>query len=102
MSDKEQNNHERIDIEEYAKEGKKVPKKRTYKIRIDREKYDVDVECMTGRELLILAGKTPDKFLINQKLKGGEVKKIGYDESVCFTKPGIERFMTLPLDPTEG
>ena len=102
MSENEENNNERVDIEEYAKLGKKVPKASTYKIRIDREKYDVDIECMTGRELLVLAGKIPEKFRINQKLKGGEVKKIGYDESVCFTDPGVERFMTLPLDPTEG
>lgn len=33
---------------------------------------------------------------------GGQVKKIDADEKVDFTRPGVERFMTLPLDPTEG
>ncbi|MBL7889724.1 MAG: multiubiquitin domain-containing protein [Bacteroidia bacterium] len=92
-----------IDVEEFAKAGKEVPKGKRYQIRIDREKYIVNVECMTGREILQLAGKVPvEKFQLNQKLKSGEVKKVGYDEKVCFTKPGIERFMTLPLDSTEG
>lgn len=97
------NEKEIIDLEQYAKEGKPVPKGKKYQIRIDREKFIVDVECMTGRELLKLAGKVPpEKYQLNQILRGGEVKKVGYDESVCFTTPGIERFVTLPKDPTEG
>lgn len=92
-----------IDIESYAKEGKKVPKGKRYRIRVDRENFIVDVECLTGKEILTLAGKTPtEKYQLNQKLKGGEVKKVDYSEKVDFTTPGIERFMTLPLDQTEG
>ncbi|MFN8153531.1 MAG: multiubiquitin domain-containing protein [Bacteroidia bacterium] len=92
-----------IDVEGHSKNGKDVPKGKHYQIRIDRDKYTVDVECMTGRELLTLAGKVPvEKYQLNMKLKGGEVKKVGYDEKICFTKPGLERFMTLPLDSTEG
>ncbi len=95
--------NEIIDLEEHAKAGKLVPKNKRYQIRIDREKYVVEVECMTGRELLHLAGKIPvEKYRLNQKLIGGKVKPVQYDEQVCFTTPGIERFMTLPLDQTEG
>lgn len=98
-----ENFNDYIDLEEFAKEGKIVPKNRKYQIRIDRVKYKVDVECMTGRELLELAKKLPvERFQLNQKLKGGQVEKIGYDETVCFTNPGVERFMTLPLDQREG
>lgn len=98
---KDQN--EIIDLEEYTKSGKPVPKGKKYQIRVDRDKYTVDKECMLGREILTLAGKVPpEKYQLNQKLKGGEVKKIGLDQKVCFTDPGIERFMTLPLDQTEG
>jgi hypothetical protein len=58
---------------------------------------------MTGREILILAGKTPpERFQLNLRLKGGKVVKVGYDEKVCFTTPGVEKFMTIPLDQTEG
>ena len=39
---------------------------------------------------------------ISQKLHGGQVKTIGLDEVADFTCPGVERFMTLPLDQTEG
>lgn len=92
-----------IDLEEYTKSGKPVPEDKRYQIRIDREKFIIDVECMTGKELLKLANKVPiEKWQLNQILRGGQVKKVGYDESVCFTAPGIERFVTLPKDPTEG
>lgn len=97
-----ENQKEIIDVEEYAKSGKTVPKDKRYQIKIDRDVYVVDVECMTGKQILALAGKTPEKYQLNQKLKGGAAKKIGPDEKVCFTDPGVERFMTLPLDQTEG
>jgi hypothetical protein len=92
-----------IDLEWAALNGHKVPKGRKYRIRIDREKYLVNQECMTGKELLILAGKNPpDRFQLRQKLRGGNVITIPLDKRVCFTEPGIEKFKTLPLDQTEG
>lgn len=98
-----ENLKETISIEEYAKSGKMVPKAQKYQIRVDRENYIVEKECMTGKEILQLAGKLPvEKYQLNEKLNKGTVRKIGYDETVCFTEPGIERFMTLPLDSTEG
>ena len=92
-----------IDIEEYSKAGKIPPKGKKYQIRIDSTKYVVQVESMLGREILLLAQKQPvEKYQLNQKLHGGIVKKIGYDERVDFAQPGLERFMTIPLDQTEG
>lgn len=92
-----------IDLEWCAKHGHQVPKGRNYRIRVDREHFVVDVECMTGREILQLAGKKPvERFQLRQRLRGGEVRTIGYDQKVCFTDPGIEKFKTMPLDQTEG
>lgn len=92
-----------VDIEEYAKAGRKPPKAKSYRIRIDKNQYVVNVSEMTGRELLNLAGKVPaTNYLIYQTLHGGEPRKIGLDEKVDFTTPGVERFRTLPLDQTDG
>lgn len=92
-----------VDLEEYAKSDRKPPRARRYRIRIDKQHYEVSVLAMTGRELLNLAGKTPaTNYMISQKLRGGQAKRIGLDEKVDFTTPGVERFMTLPLDQTEG
>lgn len=92
-----------VDIEECGKAGRKPPRARRYRIRIDKQRFVVDVASMTGREMLVLAGKTPpERFTISQKLRGGQAETIGLDETVDFTRPGVERFMTLPLDQTEG
>ena len=92
-----------VNIEEHAKKGEKPPKAKRYEIRIDKEKYTVDVSSMTGRELLTLAGKTPvTSYMISQKLHGGEASEIGLDEKADFTAPGVERFMTLKLNHTDG
>lgn len=102
MEHKDNNQPEVIDIEEFAKAGKQPPKDSKYRIRIDKEKYVVDVPGMTGRDLLILAGKNPEQNSIYEKLRCGQSIKIGLDEMADFTKNGVERFMTLPLDQTEG
>lgn len=97
------NPEEYIDIEDYAKTGKKPPKGKKYLVKVDKVTYKVDVEVMTGGEILAMADKLPiQRFQLNQKLHGGVVKKIEYDENVDFTEPGVERFMTIPLDQTEG
>lgn len=104
FSDEQDFSDEIIDLEEYAKANKVPPRRcRGYRIRIDKQKYVATLPAMTGRQLLELAGKTPPgQYRLDQKLCGGQTKKIGLDEKADFTTPGVERFMTLPLDQTEG
>jgi len=94
-----------IDIEDFSKEkpNEKPEKGKKYQIRIDRDKYVVEVEEMKGKEILELAKKLPyTSYQLNQKFRKGEIKKIGYEEVVSFLEPGIERFMTLPLQQQDG
>ena len=92
-----------IDIEIYVKENREIPRGHHYLIMVDRLKYKVEKECLSGREILKLAGKIPsERFQLNQRYKGGKVVKIGYDQEVSFIEPGVEKFMTIPLDQTEG
>ena len=94
---------ELVDIEECAKRGETPPKARKYRIRINKQKYIVEVPEMTGRQILELAGKVPaNQYKLQQKLTGGRVEAINADEMVSFTKPGVERFQWFPLTETEG
>lgn len=93
---------ELIDLEEWAKAGKDSKPAKVYRIRIDKEKKDVTVASMTGRQILALVGKTPETHMLSQKIRGAGMKPVGADETVRFDKPGVERFQTLALDPTEG
>jgi len=93
---------ELIDLEEWAKAGKPPKPAKVYRIRIDTVKKDVTVASMKGREILSLVGKTPETYMLSQKIRGGAPTPIGADQTVRFDTPGIERFQTLARDPTEG
>jgi hypothetical protein len=94
---------EEADLEQLAKADKPVPKARRYRIRVDDGHYTTEKPRMTGREILVLAGKNPsESFILTQKLRGGRLVTIGLDDVVDFTKPGIERFTTLPREVQEG
>ncbi len=78
-------------------------KRHLYKIQIDKPFFEISNPTPTGRELLDLAGKKPpEQFALYLKIKGGQPKRIGLDEKVDLREPGVERFVTLPLDQTEG
>jgi hypothetical protein len=93
---------ELVEIEEYGAKNVKPPKAKTYRIRIDKKKFDIPKPQITGRELLGLAEKDATRCAIRQKLHGGQVKTVGPDELVDLTAAGVERFMTLCHDQTDG
>lgn len=96
------NSKEVINLEEYAKAGKPIPKDQEYKFRVDKVEVTVTQEKVTGTEILTLAGKTPPQnFILQQKIKG-QVVRIGLNDVVDLTEPGVERFMTIPNEVTEG
>ena len=74
-----------------------------FKIQIDKKHYEVFGPFISGRELLEKAGKTPtEDYAIYLKVKGDQPKRIDLDEKVDLSKPGVEKFVTLPLDQTDG
>lgn len=93
-----------LDIEEFAssQSGRK-PKARAYRIRVDKAVLQVDKPEMLGREILVLANKVPvEAYRLKQKLHNGEMQTIELDTKVDFRGPGVERFVTLKLENTEG
>lgn len=93
---------ELIDLEEWVKAKKPARRAKRYRIRIDKEKFVVTVHEMTGKEILGLDGKTPDKYLLSQKFHVGRVEPVRPEQVVEFHRCEIERFQTLAKDPTEG
>ena len=74
-----------------------------YKIQIDKDIYSIDHPILSGRELLDIAKKKPiEQFAIYLKVSDGPPRRIAPDEKVDLRQPGVERFLTLPLDQTEG
>lgn len=87
-----------VDIEEQALAGRKPPRARRFRIRVDDDRFVVEKPVLTGREILELSGRTPteDYFLI-QHMRGSDNEIINLDEQVDLTRKGIERFVTARL-----
>lgn len=84
-------------------EGHPDAKKVSYKIVIDKGHHETTNPTPTGRDILNLAGRAPvEQFGLYLKEKGQQPKRIGLNEIVDLREPGTERFVTLPLDQTEG
>jgi hypothetical protein len=105
MNAEEQFEEDEVEVEEHGRRGgdKPLPRARRYVIRVDKTKFTVDVSHLTGRQILELAGKTPpEHYKLTQKFHGGAARTVGLDEDVDFRRPGVERFITLKRDQTEG
>ncbi len=92
-----------IDLEEYAKLGKRPPLARGYRLKINGDPYVVHDPLPTGREILTLGGLIPvENYTLRVKLAGEKPQKVGLDEKVDLRRPGVEKFKALPRDQTEG
>jgi hypothetical protein len=81
---------------------KKPHKPELYKLQIDKVHLETDNPTPTARELLTLAGKLPvEHFALYQKGKG-QPRRLELEERVELRLPGADKFVTLPLDQTEG
>jgi hypothetical protein len=73
-----------------------------FKIQVDKQHLETTNPTPTARDILILAGKVPvERFALY--LRGrGQPKRLELDERVDLREPGVDKFVTLPLDQTEG
>lgn len=94
-----------VDVEKFANENPAdcaKPHARIYIIRVDRKTIRVPHPELTGKQILRLVEKSPETHKLFQKFKGSEAKEVAPDEVASFVRPGVERFMTIPCDTTEG
>lgn len=91
-----------IDIEWAAVSGILPPKGRKYRYKVDGVEYITEKDHLTGSEILTNAGKVPpDKFILRERIHG-KWHTVELDQTVYFTKDGVEKFKTLPNDQTDG
>lgn len=92
-----------VDLEAFAARNERPPKASRYRIRVDKTVYVVPGPTITGRKILEISGHSPpEQWRLDRRFRGGTTKKVELNEEVDLTTPGVERFMTLPLDQTEG
>ncbi len=92
-----------IDLEEYAKEGRKPPKAKGYKIKVNDTTFVWPKPEITGREVLELAGlNPPDQYRLRLKVRGEKPQPIGLNDVVDLRRAGVEKFRAIRQDQNEG
>ena|ERR1700680_586298 len=92
-----------VDLEEYARLGKRPPLSRGYRIKVNGEPFVVHEAEPTGRDVLTLAGLLPaENYTLRVKFAGEKPRKVELDERMDLRHPGVEKFKALPRDQTEG
>jgi hypothetical protein len=104
IHDNEELELDELEIEAFSLNNQdRKPRAKVYLIRVDKAIYRVKQPEMTGRAILELAGKVPpESYRLRQKFRNGEMHTIELDTKVDFRAPGLERFVTIPLENTEG
>ncbi|WP_187772327.1 multiubiquitin domain-containing protein [Agrobacterium sp. B1(2019)] len=92
-----------VELEAYAKEGKRPPLARGYRFKINDKPYVWKKPPIAGREVLVLAGLTPpENYTLRVKLSGHKPRKIALDEEIDLRHPGTEKFRAIRKEQTDG
>ena len=92
-----------VDLEEYARLGRRPPLARGYRLKVNGDPYVVHDPTPTGREVLTLAGLLPaESYSLWLKAAGERPVRVALDEKVDLRRRGVERFKALPRDQTDG
>jgi hypothetical protein len=92
-----------VDLEECAKAGRKPPRAKVYRFKVNETVCTWNEPTILGRQILEQAGLTPPKdYSLRQKVTGGPPKRIDLDETVDLREPGIEKFRAIRRGQSEG
>jgi hypothetical protein len=92
-----------IVIEEFGKSGRKPPRARGYKIRVDKEHLVFHEEWVTGRQILVEAKRVPpEKYILREIFANAPPEKIDLDQKVHLRKHGVEKFRTMLKTAQDG
>ncbi len=84
-------------------ETEKHGHEKLFKILIDKKEYEVPGPIITGLQLLQTANKQPpEQYALYLKVHAGQPQRVQLTDKVDLSEPGHEKFLTLPLDQTEG
>lgn len=73
----------------------------TYKYKVDKQMLETESEYLTGSEILHAAGYSAGDYFLKQIIKGQPVN-IEPNQKVQISDPGLERFVTIPKEATDG
>ena len=92
-----------VDIEEYARAGRQVPRAHRYRYRVNKQHLVTECPELTGRQILESAGLVPaEQYRLRLKERHGPPVEIGLDQVIDLRKPGVERFVAQKKEVQDG
>ena len=92
-----------IDLEECAKAGRKPPRAKLYRYKVNETLCTWTYETILGRQILEQAGLIPpENYTLREKMSGGPPRRIELDEMVDLRKHGVEKFRAIKKGQHEG
>jgi hypothetical protein len=92
-----------VDIEEYARAGRPVPRAHRYRYRVNKQHFETQSPEITGRQILERAGLLPvEQYRLRLKQRHGAPTEIGLNEEVDLRKPGVERLVAQKKEVQDG
>lgn len=71
--------------------------KKTFKIKVADDQFEIDHPIVMGSEILETAGKLPvEAYILHKKGKGSGWEIVGLSERVDLSEPGTEHFTVTP------
>lgn len=91
------NQQQELNLETFVQQHGCVAKPRatTYLFAIGSDYYSSKCECLSQEEMLKFVGRSPDDTRIVRVMHDQTFRRLAPGESVCFTEPGVERFVTI-------
>jgi hypothetical protein len=94
---------EAVDLEECAKAGRKPPRAKEYRFKVNETLCKWNAETILGHQILEQAGLTPAaNYTLREKMTGAPPRRIELDEVVDLRKHGVEKFRAIRKEQTEG
>lgn len=91
-----------MNTQQAAQLQKPVPGE-TYRFMVMNVQYQTHKKFITGREVCEIAGLIPpENYKLDMKMKGNKYREITLDETVDLSEPGLEKFVYITRDQTEG
>lgn len=92
-----------VDLEQCAREGRRPPRARGYRFKVNDTLLEWPKPTITGEEVLTLAGLVPPtNYRLRLKIAGGRPEPIGLDETVDLRRHGVEKFRAIRNGQSEG
>lgn len=92
-----------VEIEEYVREGKPVPKAHKYRYRVNKQHFETEKEEISREEILKSAGLTPvDDYRLRKKRRHGPPEEVKPHEIIHLREHGVERFIAQHKHVQDG